>query len=183
MNHIIEIKDKLKELQVNINDNYANLADLLYEIWTNKYYKEYDYSSFREFVDSVLDLNPRKAIFLVNFKDKLLKLNKSWDDVKDIGWRKLATIYSILTQDNFKHWINLAHECSLKELSEHVKAYKEGSFAPKEPKTRMYFQFSEEELSIVQSALEEAKRQANTTSNSVAIKNICYEWYQNLDLE
>jgi len=115
----------------------------------------------------------------VQAKKKLLQLNINWEDVKGIGWRKLACIIPILTRENYKDWIEVALEFSLKDLSDKVKAYKGKQIDI--PKTRMAFLLSDEELEIVQTAIDEAKHLWNTSSNSVAIKNICYDWYQNLD--
>jgi len=171
------IKDKLLELQGKLNENYKEVADLLYEIWTNRYYDFYGYKSFYNFIDTELDIKPRKASYLVQLKKKFLKLGITWDDVNGIGWRKLACIVPVINRENWKEWVADARKMSLRELSEKVKGENDKE---KETKHRMYFVFDDDEFEIVETVLEEGKHIYNLDNNSKVLKNILYEWYQNL---
>ncbi|NWP33747.1 hypothetical protein, partial [Escherichia coli] len=76
-------------------------------------------------------------------------------EVKTLGWRKTGVIARVLDATNYTYWINEARQESLPVLEEKVKAAKGGNEESETP-IKMSLQFTEEENSIIETALEHA---------------------------
>jgi hypothetical protein len=173
-----EVRDKLYKISERVIQDYCELADLLFEVWEGQYHKEYGYKSFSDYVEAELDIRGRKAHFLVQITKTMRSLGIAWEEVREVGWRKMACITPLLTHENHEKWIEEAKTTSLTALSEKIKAEKKGEAPDENPTRRMGFQLDEDQYSIVQSALDYAKRYEEVKSNADAITRICYMWVQ-----
>jgi len=174
----LSVLDRLNTLSKNVTDNYCEIAELLHETWENNYFIHKGYETFQDFAEKSLDIKGRKAYFLVQITKTLKKLNIPWSDVREVGWRKMASIAPILNSDNHEELILDAKNLTLPALSEKVKAKKQGKEETDSPLVRMTVQMSEDENTIVQAAIEYAKKHEGVKSNSNAIVHICYEYAQ-----
>jgi len=172
-----EVLYKIKNINQSIRENFIEYAELLYEAHKNKYYEVYGYSRFAHFVVNETSLKLRKAWFLVQIADSIKYLGIEWEDVSEIGWRKLGTIAPMLDENNYQYWVNQAKESNLIDLSEEVKHAKNEQRPEKERIETLVFYFDPEQHSIVKEAMEEAKEQYQVRTNKQAITNICYDWY------
>jgi len=173
-----EVLKKLKEVSKRMRDDYCEVAELLYEVWENNYHKEYGYDSFHDYTENELDIKGRKSNFLVQITKTLKRLKIPWEDVSEVGWRKMAAISPVLNSENNKQWIEEAKTTTLPHLSEKVKAEKENRAPAENPPVRMTIQMTEDQNTIVQAAIDFAKQNEDVKSNSAAIVHICYEWAQ-----
>jgi hypothetical protein len=172
------VLNKLSEISKRVVDDFCEMAELLHEVWEFEYHKLRGYDSFQDYTEQVLDVRGGKAYFLVRITKKLKQLGIPWQDVKEVGWRKTAAIEPILTRDNANKWIEEAKATPLAHLSEKVKAEKQGRQASEDPPIRMTIQLDQDENTIVQAAIEYAKRYEDVNSTSKAIVRIAYEYYQ-----
>jgi cell division septum initiation protein DivIVA len=172
------VLNALSELSKRVVNDFCEIADLLHEAWEYQYHKTRGYESFQDYTEHELDIKGRKAFFLVQIAKTVKKLNIPWEDIKEVGWRKTAAISPVLTYDNKDKWIAEAKDTPLAYLSEKVKAEKRGKESPKEAPIRITIQIDQDENTIIQSALEYAKRYEDVKSNSQAFTRICYEYAQ-----
>ncbi len=177
-----KIRADLQTLANQVINNFCELSDLLLEVWKYQYHKQYDYSSFSEYVEAELDIKERKAYYMVQTAKVVHNLGIEWDEVRAIGWRKMGAITPLLTYDNKDELIKDAKELNLTNLTEKLKASKKGSDLNAEAPTRMTVQMDEDQNSIVKAAIDYAKRYEEARSNSDAIVKICYDWLQDKDI-
>jgi len=171
---------KLSELSKRIVNDFCEIAELLHETWEFQYHKVWGYSSFQECVEQKFDIKGRKGHFLVQIAKTVKQLGIEWNDIKEVGWRKSAVIAPILNSENKEQWITEAKELSLAHLSERVKASKQGREPSDKPPVRMTIQIDEDEQSIINSAIEYARRFEDVKTPSQAIVKICYEFAQSM---
>ena len=172
------VLERLSELSKRVVHDFCEMSELLHEAWEYQYHKSLGYDSFQDYAEEQLDVKGRKAAFMVQIAKTLKRLGIPWEDVQEVGWRKTAAIASILNKDNAQQWIKEAKETPLAHLSEKVKALKQGREISEEPPIRMTIQLDQDENTIVQAALDFAKRYEDVNSNSKAIIRICYEYFQ-----
>jgi len=188
MSEVIEMYDESRASQVRNNlinvsqrviKDFCELAELLHEVWDGQYHKEYGYKSFTDYVEAELDIKGRKAYSLVQTAKTIKKLQIPWEDVREVGWRKMGTISPVLTHENHEQLIEEAKTTPLPQLSENVKAQKNGTMPSDSPYVNLGFQLDEDQNSIVQAAMDYAKRYEDVRNNAQAITHICYNWIQN----
>jgi len=172
------VLNRLKELSKRVVDDFCEMAELLYETWEHGYHKTLGYDSFGDYTEENLDVKGRKAAFLVNITKTLNRLGIPWDEVREVGWRKTAAIAPVLTRDNAEKWIEEAKITPLAHLSEKVKAEKKGVEPSNDTPIRMTIQIDADEKTIVEGAMDYAKRHEDVTSSSKAIVHICYDYFQ-----
>ena len=173
-----QVRNNLINVSQRVIKDFCELAELLHEVWDGQYHKEYGYKSFTDYVEAELDIKGRKAYSLVQTAKTIKKLQIPWEDVREVGWRKMGTISPVLTHENHEQLIEEAKTTPLPQLSEKVKAQKNGT-APEPPYVSLNLQLDEDQNSIVQAAIEYAKRYEDVRNNSQAIAHICYNWVQN----
>jgi hypothetical protein len=172
------VLNKLSEISKRVVDDFCEMAELLHEAWENEYHKLRGYNSFQDYTEIELDIKGGKAYFLVRITKKLKQLGIPWQDVKEVGWRKTAAIEPILTRDNAKKWIEEAKGTPLTHLSEKVKAEKQGRQASEDPPIKMTIQLDQDENTIVNAAIDYAKKYEEAKTTSKAIVQICYQYFQ-----
>jgi hypothetical protein len=168
------VLNTLSELSKRVVNDFCEIAELLHETWEYQYHKTRGYDSFQDYTEHELDVRGRKAHFLVQIAKTVKKLNISWDDIKGVGWRKTAVIAPVLNSENKAKWIEEAKTTPLAYLSEKVKAEKQGREPSDTPPARMTFQMDADEQSIVNSAIDFARRFEGVNTPSQAIVKICY---------
>lgn len=63
-----------------------------------------------------IQINQRKAYYLINIYDKLVASNITPDKVASIGWTKLKEIAELLTLDNVDYWVKICKENNTSQL-------------------------------------------------------------------
>lgn len=172
---VADVRKCLLDTSKNLADDYVSLAEMLKEVSENKYHRKWGYGSFHDYLDQELDIRPRKGDFLVAIARTVENLALSWEEISGIGWRKLGAVYPIMDSDNYEELLEIAQNKSLPEVTEEVKARKEGKTTSEEVKKNLSFKLTEEEHSIVEAALEKAMEVKNKKNE--AITHICYEWF------
>lgn len=178
----LRIKQELKEKAQGITETYLRMSELLYEVQVNKYHIEFDYGNFSDYVQEELDMKPRKANYLVSIADAVYRLGIPWNNLKGIGWRKTAVVVPQLTQDNYTELLNEARVSSLPVLNEKVKALKQGKEEPGNPPIKITVFLSEDEHSILSSAIEHMENEYGVKTRGKALASICYQFLKDEDI-
>ena len=174
------VLNKLSELSKRVVNDFCEIAELLHETWEFNYHKTLGYDSFQDYTEQVLDVRGRKAFFLVQIAKTVKQLRIDWDEIKEVGWRKMAVVGPILNSENKEKWIEEAKQTPLAHLSERVKAERHGREPSDTPPIRITIQLTEDENTILQSAIDLAKRHEDVRSNSQAILKMAYEYAMNM---
>lgn len=168
---------------------YWRLATALFNVWNENAYNEWGYESFNDYVDNELDMQRRKAQYLVAIAGWFGEQSESvqaW--VKQIGWTKARELIGVVDESNADEWRDIAESSSLRELTAAVKeakssestgsATESGTSDDERPKAKRFMLF-EGQMTNVESALAQAKMNANTEKDGHALDMICTEYLAN----
>jgi hypothetical protein len=180
-----EVRQGILDAHQIVEQSYVDLAKLLAEAYHKEFYLEWGFADFKEYCDAELDVQYRKAMYLVEVADCIKKYKIPIKDVEKLGWTKMKDLATVITEENLKEWIAKAKELSSRELTEQVKISRqedgEGRGAVPQV-TTMKFTMGEAEANVITEALEEAKKLlegGDSAQQSVlALEMICQDWLE-----
>jgi len=163
-----------------IEENYVELAKLLYEAYHQDHYVKWGYDDFKDYCDAELSTNYRKAMYLIDIWDKIKRLKLSPARVAKIGWTKMKDIASVIDEKNAKEWLDKAGKMSTREVTDAVKTVrKDSSGSPEVPTTTtLKIVMGETEAAVVLEAIEEAKALTESDSTALALEMIASDWME-----
>lgn len=177
----VEVRGRVVEIKSSIEENYAELARLLHEVNGNGYWSSWGFVSFQEYCESELELQYRKARYLVSIAEAVARARVSWDRIVHIGWTKMRTIAPLLTNDNSDLWLDRAETCTQDQLVQMTKDVSSGtsevSVSPQRI-VNVQLRMNEDQSSIILDAVDHAKRLVGADSIVPALEHICYDWMQ-----
>ena len=180
-----EVRDLILVEAQKIDESYQSLARLLHESYDNGYYIRWGYESFKEYVETELGVQYRKAKYLVSIAQVIKDLKINWDEVEGIGWSKLRVLVPILReQGSAGDWLELAKQYSSKDLESLVKDSKIGfdiGASGQDKIVTLTFRMTPETSEIVTEALDTAKRVIETTDNVLALEQMSYDYVMSSD--
>lgn len=166
-------------LSENVEFMYFRLGGVLSVIQRNNWFHDDGYEAFRDFVEAKFGIHYRKAMYLVAIYNGLVESGVAWEKVKGLGWSKLKELASILTTDNVDKWVAIASNCTVLQLIEYIKNENKAasatdgtSVAPKPDLVTLSFKLHEDQRETVKMALEQAKKEAGTDFDAVALEAI-----------
>ena len=162
---------------------YWRLATALHTVWNESAYQEWGYASFNDYVDSELDMQRRKAQYLVAIADWFGEQPAQIQDwVKSLGWTKARELVGVVDESNVSEWREVVDGASLREISEAVKAAKSANSegvnedtSEDKPKAKRFMLF-EGQMNNVEAALTQAKINAGTEKDGHALDLIWTEY-------
>lgn len=168
--------------RVDKNDfNFFQMGGALAEILSKGWMGEYD--DFGSMVEGEFGFKNRKALYLISIYHAIVSCGTSWDEVKKIGWSKLAILANSLTPENYKEWFEKVADVSHATVREMIKAKDETTGAPpadagaeSTPKTTLKFVVHEDQLENIHEALKKAKKAGNTEYDGPALDWICIDY-------
>lgn len=172
MNNLNEVKKK----DIELNEERKVLVKKIFDMIG----KEGINHDTLDYYSKQLDWTYRELSFAIRFMRLCDNLGIDLEDTKNITWRKLGAIYSVLNKENWRDWFDRAKAMPLSDLVEEVKKEKEKN-KDTTKKQRLVFIVDDDQAEIVRTALEEMKAKRGNCNNSSALVNICYEWYQTID--
>tara|TARA_Y100000310_G_scaffold171648_1_gene171844 strand:+ start:2113 stop:2892 length:780 start_codon:yes stop_codon:yes gene_type:complete len=173
---VIEARDQTESA-------YWRLAGALFTVWNESAYEEWGHATFNDYIDQELDMQRRKAQYLVSIAGWFGEQPESvqgW--VKQLGWTKARELVGLVDENNSGEWQEKAENSSLRELTKAVKEAKsqstdseaEGEVADR-PK-RKNFALFEEQMGNVNTALAKCMTLANSDKEGHALDLICTEY-------
>ncbi len=179
-----ECKAAVVQLSEAVDQTFLKLGGVLSRILENHWYKPY--ASFREFTKAEYDIEYRTAMYWINIYTSLIEAEIPYEKVTGIGWSKLKELAGLLTPENVDDWVKLAKKNSVPQLialidqSKKEAAAGEGSGGALAPSTsaaniitNKTFKLHADQKETVEAALEKAKKEGNTTVDTVALDYLC----------
>lgn len=176
-----DVREQIGELSHKLQENYMELAQLLDETYEQAYYLKWGYGSFPEFCNEELSIKYRRARYLVLIAKTVRRLGLDWDRIVGIGWTKMRSITSLLTDENYGKWLDQAEELTTDQLVQVVKDSK-GSQTPVVDQTpqiiSMQLRMNEDEASVILEMIDRTKLLIGTDSIVTALAHVAYEYLQ-----
>lgn len=160
--------------------NAFKLGGVLAVIQDNEWYE--GYASFKGYVENEIEFSPRKAAYCISIYKGLLEAGVTWEQVKILGWTKVAKLIPVLTQENAPDWVEKAAKLSVLQIEEEVKKAKshvseQGTESDQKQVTTRSFKMHADQREVVEAALESAKSlMSDTATDASALQNICLDF-------
>jgi len=176
------------ELMAAAAQDSIRLGGALLRVREEQGFKADGYKSFESFVEEKHGMKRHKAFHLIKIYQALINVignysTLKWDDVKHLPWTKLRLIAPILTKENAKDWVAQAENMTFLQLKDAVSAAKyvdtcqHSDADPGPPSTKKTttktFKLHEDQLEIVQAAIDQVKEETGTHVDTVALERIC----------
>lgn len=106
-------------------ESIKNLAQMESEDWfrigmvLSSYRKskgDEEFKSLLHYSEENLQINSRKAYYLISIHDKLVESNITPSQVSQMGWTKLKEIAHLLTPDNVDYWLGVCNTHTTKQI-------------------------------------------------------------------
>lgn len=165
-----------------VDYNYLEMGGILSRIQEEKWWAQWGFPSFNEFVTQTLAFKPRKALYLLTIYNDLVDCAVPWATIKDVSWSKLKEISSVLTKENAEEWAKKASELTILQLQEVVAKYKEGNLeksgveAEVSVTVSLAFKVHPDQKETILQAVDKAKQEASTDVPAVALEAICMHY-------
>jgi crossover junction endodeoxyribonuclease RuvC len=163
--------------------DYFRMGGALLRISEGLYHSEFGCESFKDWLSTRTDMRYGKARRLIRCYSTLVELSIPWEQVKGIGWTKVFLLLDVLDAESVGAWFEKARTLSKRELEAEIAAAmgkgsggEDGSDGEGDGSTRLAFTLYPDQLEVVREALDEAKREGGTESDSVALEYLCAAW-------
>lgn len=147
-----------------------------------------DNSTFKAYIEQRWGIKYRKARYLIELYNGLLKSGVPWETVAGIGWSKVITLLPVLTPDNAEEWVAKAKQYNNDTLQATVKAALAsdgGGANPNDEKLEqsklktLTFGVGPDQEELIKEAVEHAMKVGQTEHKGVALELICTEYLGN----
>jgi hypothetical protein len=187
------IRETVKKT-INVDDRLGLVqGELLYEVKKNDYWKEWtfddkgeprNYKNFDEYIERELDMNRRKAYYLIDiYETFIVKLALPTSVLSDLEWSKAKELTKIIDKDNWPKLIDRIKTMSVSEVKEMAKELKgiktsTGTRATSEESTsvRIPFVLAPDQAENVQEALKLAQSLSGSDKAGNNLDLICSEF-------
>src|SRR5579863_3708821 len=89
-----KVRKQLESLIANLDKSTFDIMDLLYEVRANKYYAQWEFSSYADYLKS-LNFKPAKAYYLLRIKEVMSQCGIPRADYEPVGVTKLREIATL----------------------------------------------------------------------------------------
>lgn len=160
------------------------LGGILFHVRKTGAFKELDdrykeKGGFGLYVLEQLNVEYRKAMYLIDIYYKWNKFGLDAAKVAAIGWAKAAKIAAVMTEDTAEELVELAENNTVADLVENIKtSYKEVGGTKGEKKTLKLFKFKlfEDQAAGVETVLNAVASSMGFTKLDQAFEHIIMEW-------
>lgn len=175
----LKVEAMLLELNDGVDVNLFHMGGLLQRVIDNGWFGEYE--SFGEYVFETFGFKERKARYLIEIYSSLVTNLIPYDKVKGLGWTKLKELARFLTKENVDEWVKKVEGLSVSEVKALLAGEKDKddtNLKPTSDTVSMNFKLHPDQTSIVESAINLAKVNADTEFDNIALETICAEYVQ-----
>jgi len=161
------------------------VGGILYHVKVSKAYKEVNDGAYAgkggwaDFISNELNLEYRKAQYLVDIYAKFNKYGIGGEKVAELGWTKAAQVSRVMDQDNAEDLVALAEESSVEDLKDTVReSYATKGATPGERVKRMTLKYrlAEEAGQIVSEYMNAAAESLGYDNPSEVFQHVVTEW-------
>jgi hypothetical protein len=158
-----------------LDKGYTRLARCLSDIYHQRLFKNWNHTTFSDYIKNELDFTERTSRYLIDVWDKAKDLNLPLDRIESIGWTKMARMVPVMNETNAEDWMQKGETMKTKDIELLVKRVRDPD-ATTPTITLLSFRLGTDDSTIVTEALTESKRIAENESPSVALTQICHDW-------
>lgn len=186
VNEAESLLDLAKEVSEEANAIEYRLGGVLFHVRKTGAFKELDAryeekGGFGLYVLEQLNVEYRKAMYLVDIYYKWNKFGLDAAKVASIGWAKAAKIAAVMTEDTAEELLDLAETNTVADLIENIKtSYKEvgGTRTPGDKKVLKTFKFRlfEDQAAAVEAVLNATAASMEFKNLDSAFEHIVMEW-------
>jgi hypothetical protein len=163
----------------NIEQNWFTFSRVMFRIYRNEEFKEWGYSSFKDYVEGELAFKYKSAMWRVQIGEAVEQFGITAEEVAGMGWTKFGFITPKIHKDmkkkDFLALIEKAKKMTAREIKDFVSS-PDNQTEVINRRENMTFTFTNESIDTVKAALEEAMKLANTKSPTVGFEYISTEW-------
>lgn len=184
VNDADDILELAKEVSEEASAIEYKLGGVLFHVRKTGAYKELDErykekGGFSLYVLEQLNVEYRKAMYLLDIYYKWNKFGLDSAKVASIGWAKAAKIAAVMTEDTAEELLELAENNTVADLVENIKtSYKEVGGVKGEKKTLKLFKFKlfEDQAASVEEVLNSVAAAMEFKTLDQAFEHIVMEW-------
>jgi hypothetical protein len=162
--------------------DFFALGGYLTQMQMNAWFGQY--KNMEEFCKAELELSYRTARYMMVCYEGILEAGLTADQVQQMGWSKLKDVVPLLNKDNVEDWVQKALTHNVSDFQELVKAEKgddNSSGAGPDTATDKViktasFKLLNDQIDTVKQALDKAKAEGNTESDSVALEYLALSY-------
>lgn len=182
-----DIRDKILALLLETENKTWDLAVVLETAYEADMYREWNYDSFREYVEKELNIQIRKAQYLVQLQEWFKKMPaniQQW--MRGIGWTKARMLMHAVTAENAAEWKNKVAGKTVAEIGAMLKDAKDvtsgadggedGGGSKEDKPASKNFKLFPEQLKNVDMALEKAMEMSGSDKPGNLLDMICIEF-------
>lgn len=120
-----EVRQAIRTAAEEVDRQHLHLAELLFEVHEGRYWAAWGFRSFRQYVRHDCAFSIRKAEQLVEFHRKfVIDLELSREELKTLGWSKLALVASIIDQANQHEILSALRTYSCRQIRRLVQQFR-----------------------------------------------------------
>jgi len=179
-----------------------NLAEALFRVNDDAVYLQWGYPSWETYIATEVGMTARTAHYLIAMYgyftvslieavsgmsesdpkriEAIEKRNEIIGQIKELGWTKGKCLVGVLTLDNYEEWIEKAKSLSATELEGESKralnTSKGLSSTDVEVMKNASFRFAEDQLAVVEQAIEMASAQLESDKRGHVLSMICQDY-------
>lgn len=180
VNRSNEVRDQILVAAALIDESYQSLAKLLHETYDNGYYLRWGFENFKEYCETEIGVQYRKARYLVGIAEMIRDLSIAWEDVEGVGWTKMRALIPILKEEGIVgDWLEIAKQYSVKDLEKLVKDQRAGFDIGSSGGDRIVtltFRMTPEQSEIITDALDTAKKVSETNDPVLAFEQMAFDY-------
>lgn len=174
---VVDLKDSLE-------DNYWTLSQRLHVIQSTGVFAEWGYDDWPSYIDGEVGLNIRSVQYMTSIAGWFGEMDPEIQDwIKQIGWSKAKELVKIVTPANWKEYRAALAGKTVRQIQEYLASAKTGASEGKEGEEKtvdsakkVSFKLFEEQLSVVNAALQHAKSDAQSDKDGNALTLICQDY-------
>jgi hypothetical protein len=169
-------------LAVKAEETYFTLGGVLAHIYYGDIYKRAGFNGkrgFEEYVEQRLNINYRKAMYLIDIYTTFRRLGVDEKRLSQIGWSKAKELTKHATKENFEELVEIADTKSRAELQEYIRSElvnPSNETGERVRRTTMKFVLFADQAESVTRAINLAKERVGSDNENQALEYIAIEW-------
>jgi len=181
------LRKRILELRDSVEDANFQLAEDLYVVYANSFFKKWDFPTWEEYCENEVGIGVRKANYLKkiwewfaveNNDEALLK------EIQKLGWTRAMMLTGLVNNINKERWLPAAKQLSCKKLEDKIKEFKKDQRGKIEDKAdgkldvkhRLNVELYNEQVVTVDEALARAGELANTKVKGQQLVAVCQDF-------
>jgi hypothetical protein len=183
------VRKRILELKDMVEDSNFELAEMLHKAYSMSLFRKWNYTTWEDYCEQESCIGVRKANYLKKiwewFAVKWGNDKELLNEVKHLGWTRAMMLTGVLMPSTKEKWIPLAKDLSCKRLEEKIREYRKevrdgkasvGESDEVDLKTKLKVELYNDQIVVVNDAMDRAKELTNSDSKGVHLAAICQDF-------